>query len=114
MLAPAFTSCTLADIKAQEASGGRLFAVTDETGAAVVALFLRIDELTERKEGVIVGAGGGLSGVDLTAEVLPGIEDIFRQAGCTSMRIHTERTGLVKKLAKQNYTLSEIVLTKEI
>lgn len=64
-------------------------------------------------EAVLVAAYGDRPGVDLTAWVLPWIErQLAGQVG--SIRIHTRRRGLVKKLGQQGYGLGEYVLRKEL
>lgn len=53
-------------------------------------------------------------GVSLTEEVIPLLEDIARQLGCRSMRLHTCRPGLIEKLLKQNWFCSEIIMRKAL
>lgn len=94
------------------ASGkAKLFEVLDDCylRAAVV---LEVVHQANGAEGVIVAAGGKLSGVSLTRQVLPAIERLFQ--GCVSIRLHTARKGLVRELQRQGYTLSQVILRKAI
>jgi len=102
---------TLSDIKAQVTGGAKLFKVWNVYMETVAAFVLRVDRVGNGYQGVIVAAGGR-AGCDLTATLLPAIEKMF--IGCQSVRIHTERVGLVKKLARQGYSGAEIVLFKEL
>lgn len=78
------------------------------SGVAVLAYVLSI----EGSEGIVQVAAGNLPGVDLTGLLMPEIEKKF--VGCASVRIHTARPGLAKKLAKQGYSAKEIVLVKKL
>lgn len=102
---------TLDDIKVQVSNGAKLFKVVNQYVETVAAFVLRIDRFAWGNEGVIVAAGGRAE-VDLTMHILPAIECMFN--GCKSVRIHTARIGLVKKLAKQNYGGVEYVLRKDL
>lgn len=52
---------------------------------------------------------------DVTTSAMPILEGIAKAKGCKTIRLHTMRTGLVKKLTKnQNWFVSEIVLRKEL
>ena len=77
-------------------------------GVAVLACVLSV----EGRQGVVQVAAGSLPGVDLTTVVLPELEKKF--IGCDSVRIHTARAGLAKKLAGQGYAAKEIVLVKKL
>lgn len=112
MITSALTTATLDDVKAQVEQGAALFVVQDDDAETVCAFVLRIDRFATYDEGVVVAAGGNAPGVDLTAVVMPWIEKRF--TGCKSLRIHTERVGLVKKLVRQGYTGVEYVVKKEL
>jgi hypothetical protein len=75
---------------------------------AVLVFVLKV----EGTEGVILLGAGSMEGVDLTATIMPHIESLF--IGCTSVRVHTERAGLTKKLACMGYQAREIVLSKHL
>lgn len=75
---------------------------------AVLVFVLKV----EGTEGVVLLAAGNMEGVDLTANIMPHIEALF--IGCTSVRVHTERAGLTKKLACMGYQAREIVLSKHL
>jgi hypothetical protein len=109
-LAAAVPNCSVLDLKAQiDDDGAQLFTVSNDQ--KIVAYYvLRIDQLIEHSEGVIIAAAGMCEGVDLTAEVLPVIEKQF--IGCKYIRIHTARPGLVKKLTNSGYNPLEFVMIK--
>lgn len=105
-------TATIGDMRRQVDAGAQLFAVMGEGGRQVAAFLLRVDREAARTVGVVVSAGGALDGVDLTALCLPQIEKMF--FGCDVIRMHTERPGLVRKLASQGYATSEIILEKRL
>lgn len=108
----ALATASIGDIKRQVEQGAQLFEVLDEAGDCVAAFVLRVDHLECRSVGVVVAAGGGLAGADLTATLMPHIERMFY--GCDAIAIHTERPGLLRKLARQGYRTAEIILEKEV
>lgn len=111
-IAMALATASIDDIKRQTDNGAQLFEVVAESGAVVAAFVLRVDRQECRNVGVVVAAGGALQGVDLTALIMPNIERMFY--GCDSIRIHTARVGLLKKLARQGYSTAEIILEKSL
>lgn len=111
-IALALASASLDDIKRQTECGAMLFELVADGGAVVGAFVLRVDREACRNVGVVVAAGGGVSGVDLTALIMPTIERMFY--GCESIRIHTARPGLLKKLAPQGYKTAEIIFEKSL
>lgn len=101
---------TIEDLIEQHLAGAQLFAVWD--GAVMVAAYmLRIDRTARGYEGVIVAAGGRAD-VPLLPACLPYIERQFKAAGCTSIRLHTQRRGLVALAEKHGFGESETVMTK--
>lgn len=111
VLAAAVSHASVEDIRRQVEAGAALFQVTAK-GAVVGYYVLRVDKLSAGCEGVLVAAAGRIPGVDLTAALVPVIERQF--IGCVSMRVHTNRPGLVKKLAAQGYGGAEIVVRKRL
>lgn len=112
-LASAFTvSGALEAVAAQVQSGAAcLFHVID--GAAVVGRYvLRVDQLGDSAEGVVVCAWGEWRGGALLPVVLPYIEKQFR--GVSALRIHSARPGMIRRLAAIGYQPQEIVMRKEI
>ncbi len=107
----ALSTATLADIKGQVKQGAALFAVMHKN-KTVAAFVLRVDHLVGRSEGVIVAAGGKLHGVNLIAAIVPVIEGMFQ--GCQSIRAHTENPAVARLFARLGYTVSEIILTKDL
>lgn len=63
-------------------------------------------------EMLLMAAVGRDPGVDLTDAVLPWLEAEAAAVGFESLRIHTRRAGLGKKLAARGYD-AEMVLRKE-
>lgn len=112
LIQSAITGGSIEDIKRQVKNGAQLWAVLDEDYEAVGAFVLRIDELAGMNEGVLVAGAGRINGVDCTALILPHVEKMF--IGCQSMRIHTNRPGLMKKLIAYGYTGSEVILRKAL
>lgn len=112
VLAPSVPSACLDDLRAQVEAGAVLFAV--ESGGETVGFYiLRIDTAPSGAEGVLVAAASVNADFDLTAQLLPHIEGQF--TGCKSIRIHTARPGLAKKLTtRAGYQSAEIVLRKNL
>lgn len=102
---------TVHDLELQVINGASLFEISEDSGLIVGYYVLRIDYGPRGGEGVIVAAAGSIPGVDLVALTLPTIEKQFN--GCYSIRIHTARAGLVRKLLHQGYGAAEIVLRKK-
>lgn len=98
------------DYASQIKAGAKLFKV-EQGGAGIGFYLLRIDQTAEGAEGVLVAAVGRAD-FDLTAAIVPVIEKQFY--GCRSIRIHTGRPGLAKKLSKAGYHAAEIVLRKSL
>ena len=94
-----------------ESQAASLFYV--EFGNAVVGAFvLRIDELSQHNEGVIVAGSGCFKGIDLIADIVPAIEKMF--INCATIRYHTANPAVARKMQKQGYQIAEIVCKKEI
>lgn len=103
----------VADIRRQvEGNTARLFAV-DIDGDQVAAFVLRVDQFEDGPQGVIVAAAGDGGGIDLVGVLLPYVEALFGP-DVVSVRVHTGRPGLAKRLARQGYRLTELVLEKGI
>lgn len=110
MLRPA---CSVIDeVCAQVESGKALLFVGNGEEKRMFAFVLRVDELAAGPQGVIVAAAGKGDGINLTDSILPVIESMFKE--CTSVRIHTARRGLAKKLPLHGYRFEEMVFTKEL
>lgn len=76
----------------------------------VAAYVLRVEHCEAGLEGVIVAGAGKLQGANLLDTVMPHIEYQLRE--CQSIRIHTGRRGMVKKLLARGYRATEVVLRK--
>ena len=73
-----------------------------------------IDFSAKRSGGgrLVLVASANVGGVDLTAELLPEVEAAFH--GVDSIRIHTARPGLIRKLIKHGYQPTEMVMVKKV
>ncbi len=98
---------TLQDIEKQ----GALFEATVE-GEPVLYYVLSVNHHTSGNEGVILAASGSKPGSDLTATVLPMIENQF--VNCRAVMLQTRRRGLVKKLAAQGYRIDGYIMRKTL
>lgn len=103
---------TLNDIAGQVQSGGAFLFHIQHGGAVVGAFVVRVDDTATGPQGVIVAAAARLQGVDMLATCLPAIEGMFK--GCKSIRYHTNRPALARRMAAQGYRAAEIVSIKEI
>lgn len=103
---------TLADIAGQVQSGAATLFNIHQGEAVVGAFVLRVDNTATGPQGVIVAAAAKLQGVDMLATCLPSIEGMFK--GCKSIRYHTNRPALARRMAAQGYRAAEIVSIKEI
>lgn len=103
---------TLDDMRVQVENGAAvIYAVCD--GQVVGAAVLRIDiTASGRGQGVIVAAAACLHGVDIMPSLLPSIEAFF--VGVESIRIHTCRAGMVRKMINCGYKPVEFVLIKKV
>jgi len=97
-----------------EAGGLKVLTAENEDGEHVGTLLVRTEAGDLGKEFVIVAAAGGYEGVDLTAAILPTLERLAREGGCCTVRVHTMRPGLVRKLGRMGYATSEIVMRRVI
>lgn len=111
LLPLALQHATINEIKSQVENGASLFHVK-QAGAVVAAFILRVDHTVEGSEGVIVAAAGKLKGGDLMASCMHAIESLF--TGCKSIRFHTARPAVARKMAMLGYKPAEIVCTKQL
>lgn len=113
ILQRAAVHATRAELQQQHQHGARCYAVACD-GQVVGAYLLRIDSTARGLEGVVLAAAGHLDGVELIESLLHVIEIQFRQNDCTSIRIHTSRPGIARKLDRAGYRSAEIVLSKKL
>lgn len=106
----AAVSCPVVELQQQAEAGAVLFRVT-KGGDLVGYYLLRVDRTSEGAEGVIL-AGAGKDGLDLLIRIMPHIERQF--VGCYGVRVHTERPGMARQLAKMGYRSGEIVMRKKL
>ena len=108
LIAQALQHATVDQVHQQVVNGAALFHIMhgdDMVGAFV----LRIDGADE---GVIVAATAKLDGVDMTHTVVPEMEKRF--IGCKTVRYHTARPALAKKMTSLGYAPCEIVCVKKL
>jgi hypothetical protein len=111
-ISQALQTATPDDIKYQvEHQGARLFYVQHQ-GSIKGAFVLRVDQHQDRAEGVIVAGAGNVPGVDLMAVCIPAIESIF--VNCQSVRYHTAKPAVARKMHRLGYIAAEIVSIKRI
>ncbi len=95
-------------------AGAQCFEVIDETGRSVGSYAVEVFTHDGGNEAVVVAAVGAMPGVDLTASVLPGVEQQARGAGCAAVTIHTRRRGLLAKLKAAGYRCDGFIMRKTI
>lgn len=106
------TSAGLLSVE-EVARGGACF-VVEQGGVPVMAYALG---LTVHDAGGVLwvrAAGGNLPGADLTATILPLIENQGRAAGARQVAMQTRRRGLVAKLERQGYHVAGYILRKNL
>lgn len=91
--------------------GADLFEVV-VAGATVARYALKALQRANGREVFVVAAAGGVPGVDLVASVLPYIE--HQCADADRITVNTRRRGLVKKLAREGWTIDSYVLRKKL
>jgi hypothetical protein len=102
----------------REVKAGRvnLIRYSDGEGRAVAHVAWFVDPEAAAPDGgaefVISGAVSALPSLDLVSALLPGLEQMARDMGCVSIRFHTQRQGLVKKVASMGWEQSEIVMRR--
>lgn len=110
-LAKALATATLADLQRQCCQGASLFRILH--GQQLVGAFvLRVDKTGQGPQGVIVAAAAELAGVDMVASCMPSIEALFQ--GVRSIRYHTQKPALARKMARIGYQAQEIICVKEM
>ncbi|WP_417284672.1 hypothetical protein [Comamonas sp.] len=106
------TSAGLLSVE-EVARGGACF-VVEQGGVPVMAYALGLT--THDAGGVlwVTAAGGNLPGGDLTASILPLIEQQGRAVGARQVAMQTRRRGLVAKLERQGYHVAGYILRKNL
>lgn len=98
-----------------EIEAGRAHALLVEVKGEPVGCFVyRIEEAETGFELAILAAGGAAKGVNLVKTVLPQVEKLAAAKGCKSVRFHTARGGLEIQAAELGYSMTEIVMRKEV
>jgi hypothetical protein len=100
------------DVRQQVETGrARIFYV--KAGGQVVGAFvLRVDQLCNGAEGVIVSGVADMPGVDLVEACMPAIEALF--INVQTIRYHTMRAALARKLGRMGYAPAEIICRKQV
>ncbi|MQY50834.1 hypothetical protein [Rhodocyclus gracilis] len=94
-------------------AGAECYHVDDEAGQ--VGAFALVRERMTGGDIVWIRAGRAVrSPVDLTATIVPAIENAARASGAAAVHIQTRRRGLVSKLAQQGYQVRGIILGKTL
>lgn len=63
---------------------------------------------------IVLGAFSSDKYADLTEVSLAQVEDIAESKGCRSVRFHTMRPGLIAKALRSGFTVSEVIMRKEV
>lgn len=106
--APLTTAADYRDLLAVDPTA-HLYRVSGDAGTVGFVL-IRTEHFSGGREGVIVAAAGRLPGVDLVEAILPTIEGEFNGVDC--YRFATARTGLVRKMKRQGYQITHVVMRK--
>lgn len=105
---------TLSEIKDGLADGSfTICDVVHPDGQTVGWTIYTIIDRPNGKEFLSV-ASIGQAAENLTAEIIPILEGIAREHHCSTIRLHTLRPGLVKKLFSLGWLASEIVMRKQL
>lgn len=110
-LAEATTTASRADYQRQVEQGAALFRVSDADGATLCFYILRVDRYATKTVGVIVAATAKAD-FPLTDLLMPHIERQF--IGCDVLEQYCQRPGMVKKMIKQGWEPTHIVIRKRI
>jgi hypothetical protein len=108
--------CSVLDIKKQVIEDKAvLFQVSDFNTHDVLCYYvLRVDALVNGNEGVVIAmvAVNHQSGLDLVRSLEPIV--IGQLKNCISIRLHTFRAGMVKKLSSLGWQPQEFVMSKKL
>lgn len=110
-LAKALASATLQDLHKQWQHGAKLYRVMYGP-ECVGAYLLRVDQTDNGPQGVIVAAAAELQGVDMIQTCMPAIEARF--CGVKSIRFHTAKPAVARKMARMGYGPQELICVKEM
>ncbi len=100
----------------QEIVSGRatLLHVKTPDNKVVAAVVVRVEDVAEGKEFVVVAAGGECAGRLMTLDVLPTFETFAKSIGCVSVRAHTRRSAVVAGFNRAGYAVDEYILRKTV
>ena len=108
-LSLAAVHASIDDLKIQFDSGAPTFWV-QVNDLTVGAYMLRFDQLTSGQiEGVVVAGQGMHAEYQLFDLVMPTIEQQCRERGCKTLRVHTSRPGVAKKLQRHGLDRKSVV-----
>lgn len=87
----------------------------NEDGQRVGFAVYALEAHAQGREFLVVACQGKSKTGDLSMAISAKLEDLAREFGCQTIRLHTMRTGLVKKLTENaDWFVSEIVMRKEL
>lgn len=104
----------LADVEIQVQTGAASLFKVHSPNRLVGFYVVRIDHTANGDDLVIIAGAGRLPGVNLIAVMLPTFEAQAAMSDCNAVRIHTNRRGMVKQIARRGYRFAEWVFRKEI
>lgn len=100
---------------AQDVCGGRADGyLVQLDGVPVMGYALQFAQCSKKRVCWVMAASGHAPGRDLTAEVLPLIEQQARAGGAQQIAITTKRRGLAKKICESGFRESGITYRKNL
>lgn len=85
-----------------------------KTGVRVGVVVVTICHDFLTPELIVLGAFSSDKHADLTEVSLTQIQEIADSKGCGSVRFHTMRPGLIAKALRAGFTVSEVIMRKEV
>lgn len=101
---------TINDLAYDVQSGVCTLIHVEQGGEQIANMVLRKDDA----EMVVVALGGHLKKASLSKVLTPYVENIARQNGCKSMRVHFTKQGIARLAQSAGWKPSEIVYRKTV
>jgi hypothetical protein len=104
--------CELAAVLAEKVSRGAASVAELVTPSGVVGFLVYAFAFGGRE--LVLIACHGRDGTNLAGEIREHVETFARRKGCSSVRFHTMRPGLVRRAVASGYHVGEIILRKNL